>query len=81
MYSPDYRIQDDDLLLLWIIIGFLFADEETIGYDPMMCHGDNGEILGITVDGTEYTVLKRLFLADTLKGHATQCWWVERDGK
>jgi hypothetical protein len=81
VYSPDYHVQDDDLLLLRIIIGFLFADKETIGYDPTMRHGDDGEILGITVEGAEYTVLERLFSADTLKGRATQCWRVQRDGK
>jgi hypothetical protein len=81
VYSPDNNIEDDDLLLLWVIIGFLFADEEAIGYDPTMCHRDDGEIFGIMVDGTEYTVVKRLFSADTLKGCATQCWWVQRDGK
>jgi len=81
VYSPDYNIQNDKLLLLRIIIGLMFANKEVIGYDLTMRCGSDGEICGITVDGKEYIVVEKLFSADTLKGRATQCWRVQRDGK
>jgi hypothetical protein len=48
VYSPDYNIQNDKLLLLRIIIGLMFANKEVIGYDLTMRCGSDSEICGIT---------------------------------
>ena len=58
VYSPNYNSQDDELLLLCIIIGLMFANKEVIGYDVTMHCGSDDEILRITVDGKEYTVVE-----------------------
>jgi hypothetical protein len=56
----------------------MFGDDELIGYDTTMRHGSDGEIVAITVGGIEYSVVEKIFSAETLRGRATQCWRVRR---
>jgi hypothetical protein len=59
----------------------LFGDDEVIGYDASMQHGLYGEITLIIVGDLEYAVMKKLFLAEVMRGHAMQCWHVEQEGE
>jgi hypothetical protein len=74
-------VERDSYILFRIIIAFLFGDDEVIGYDASMRHGLYGEITSITAGGLEYTVMKKLFSAEVMRGRATQCWHVERGGE
>ena len=58
----------------------MFADEETLGYDSTMHHGEDSSIVAITVVGKEYIVIDKIFLSDTLRGRVMQCWHVQRNG-
>lgn len=62
-------------VLVQLVVGFAFGEEYLLGYDPMMkCH-DN-EIITISVNSEEYTIIKKLFSSFTMRGHVTQCWHV-----
>lgn len=63
---------------LRILAGLMLTSDENIGYDTTMHHTSNGEIDSIRVQGVEYSVVKNLFMAKTIRGRATQCWQVSR---
>ena len=67
--------------LLRLIAGFAFAQEYVLGYDETM-KGSGDAITAITINGEEFTVIKRVFRSSTMRGRATQCWHVRSaDGK
>jgi Fungal protein kinase len=81
--STRVNIDDGALDLLRIVVGLMFGSDELIGYDKSMHRGPDGSIKSIAVgkDEAEYTVLEPIFLSETVRGRATQCWRVRRDGK
>lgn len=74
-------IEQDSYTLFRIIIALMFGDDELVGYDKSMQHGQHSEIVSIMAGGLEYTVKKKLFLSEVMRGRATQCWHVEREGE
>ena len=78
--SSTYDVDLDALVLLRILAGFMFSSSEVIGYDPSMHRGPQNDIKAITVQGMEYTVIEKIFSSETVRGRATQCWRVRRDG-
>jgi len=76
-YNSDIR----NITLVRVLAGLMYASDAAIGLDPTMHRGPDGPIRSITVLGLEYTVMKKIFSAETLRGRATQCWHVRRDGK
>jgi hypothetical protein len=74
-------IEQDSYTLFRIIIALMFGDDELVGYDKSMQHGQHSEIVSIMAGGLEYTVKKKLFSSEVMRGRATQCWHVEREGE
>ena len=81
IHSPHYAIDNHALILLRILSAFMFGNELDIGYDPTMYRGTDDNIETIRVSGEVYTVVRKIFSAPTLRGRATQCWHVQKDGK
>lgn len=64
-------------VLLRLVAGFAFGEEYLLGYDPMMkCRDD--EIITISVNGEEYTIVEKLFSSFAMRGCVTQCWHVRK---
>ena len=80
VYSKDYDITQNALILLYIIAGFMFANDETLIYHSTMHCGENSSIVAITVAEKEYIMIDKIFSSDTLRGHVTQYWHVQRNG-
>jgi hypothetical protein len=59
----------------------MFGTECAIGYDPSMTRDNGDKLLTITIAEKVYDVVKKIFTSETLRGRATQCWKVRRDGK
>ncbi|KIM73761.1 hypothetical protein PILCRDRAFT_14983, partial [Piloderma croceum F 1598] len=80
--STRVNIDDGALNLLQIVAGLMFGSDELIGYDKSMHRGPDGSIKSITVGKeAEYTVIEPIFSSETVRGRATRCWRVRRDGK
>lgn len=79
--SNAYNIHTDALQLVRILTALVLGDSFLMGYDPTMRRGPGGDIISIMVDGDEYRVVKKLFSSTSLRGRATRCWHVERDGE
>jgi Fungal protein kinase len=80
--STRVNIDDGALNLLRIVAGLMFGSDELIGYDKSMHRGPDGSIKSITVGKeAEYTVIEPIFSSETVRGRATRCWRVRRDGK
>ena len=81
IHSPTYDIHKDPLYFLRVLTGLMFGDETVLGYDSSIRRNSDNEIETIIVNGAEYHVLRRLFSSTALRGRATRCWHVEREGK
>lgn len=78
--SATYDFHNDPLVILRILAGFMFSEEIFIGYDPSITRDDEDNLLKITVADKEYDILNKIFTSETLRGRATQCWRVGREG-
>ena len=78
--SATYNLHNDPLVVLRILAGFMFSDEIFIGYDPSISRDNKDNLLQITVTHKEYNIVNKIFTSKTLRGHATQCWKVRREG-
>jgi hypothetical protein len=81
IHSIHYHLHRDALVFLRILVGFMFGNNYLIGHDPSMRQNEKDEITGITIAGQEYEVVRKLFFSPSLRGRATQCWHVKRDGQ
>jgi hypothetical protein len=79
--TTTYNIHTDSLRLLRVLTALMFGDDYLVGYDPSMCRGPDDDIISIRVCGVEYRVIKKLFSSSSLRGRATRCWHVEKDGQ
>jgi Fungal protein kinase len=79
--SIEYNLHDNALVFLRVLVGFMFGNESVLGRDTTMRLGADDEVVGITVGGQEYTVVKKIFSSETLRGWGTQCWHVRHDGQ
>lgn len=78
VHSPDFNINDDQLILLHILVALMFGEEELIGYDMSMGMDDMGQVKTVTMNGQVYNVTEKLFAAPTLRGRTTKCWSAQR---
>lgn len=77
--SSKYNINTNALLLLRIIVGLIYSDEEVMGYDQRV--QKLGDTWFISDHDRQYMILKTIFSSETLRGRATWCWNVIRDGE
>jgi hypothetical protein len=61
----------------------MFGPDDLIGIDPTMIRSSNGSgaVEKIRVKGVDYMVKECIFSSETVRGRATRCWRVEKDGK
>ena len=78
--STTYNLHNDPLVVLRILAGFMFSNEIFIGYDPSITRDDKDNLLQITVANKEYNIVNKIFTSKKLRGRATQCWKVRREG-
>jgi hypothetical protein len=63
-------------------VGLTFGTREVIGYDTTILQKKNKkDIFSFAIGKNEYMVLDTIFLSETMRGHATQCFLVWRDMK
>jgi hypothetical protein len=74
--SERFDINEDGLLFVSTILGFLWMSEEDCGFDPTITTKEGQRIIEIEQNGqTERLVLERLMKrAPCIAGRATTCW-------
>jgi serine/threonine protein kinase len=79
--SVDYKIAPPSLTFLRLLAALMFGDKTLLGFDTTMQQDSNNEITSIQCSGIKYDVVGLIFRSQTLRGRATQCWHVQKDGK
>ncbi|CRK28992.1 hypothetical protein BN1723_006727 [Verticillium longisporum] len=79
--SERFDINHDGLLFVSTILGFLWMDEEELGFDPTITIEDGKRLIMITRNGqTERLVIDHLMKrAPCVAGRATTCWKAHRE--
>lgn len=76
------KINQGSEMFVRFLAGLMLSDSCTdLGYDETMVIDKAENVVKICVGGLDYKVIAPLFKSQTLRGRATQCWHVERDGK
>ncbi|KAK5212208.1 hypothetical protein LTR41_002450 [Exophiala xenobiotica] len=80
--SPPFDINKDGLQFVWVVLGYLWMNEEQLGFDPTVKESDGKRYIEITRDGQkERLVLDTLMRrAPSVVGRATTCWKAYLDG-
>jgi hypothetical protein len=81
IHSVDYEIGTSPLVFLRLLAVFIFGDNSLLGFDATMQRDSNNEIKSIQCSGVKYDVVRIIFRSQTLRGRATQCWHVQKDGQ
>ncbi|KAK1657764.1 hypothetical protein BDP55DRAFT_698805 [Colletotrichum godetiae] len=74
--SEQFDINKDGLQFVSVILGFLWIDEEGLGFDPTVMVSDNDRLIKIQRNGsTEQIVIDGVILrARCVAGRAVTCW-------
>ena len=64
-----------------LIAGLAYGSEELLGYDLSLERDTLGAVNGLRMNNERYSVLNVIFSSDVLRGRATICWLVMKDGK
>ncbi|KZT22806.1 hypothetical protein NEOLEDRAFT_1031523, partial [Neolentinus lepideus HHB14362 ss-1] len=78
--STEFNMNEEPLSFLRVIIGFMFASKETLGFDSAFSKIEDGTRC-ITVDGTTYKIVERVYHSHSIRGRGTSCWHATHDGK
>ncbi|KAK2005271.1 hypothetical protein LZ32DRAFT_633653 [Colletotrichum eremochloae] len=80
--SEQFDINRDGLQFVSALLGFLWIDEDDLGFDPTIIKANNERFLEIKRDGsTERIVLDAVMLrAPCVAGRATTCWKAHPEG-
>ncbi|KAI0412132.1 hypothetical protein F5X98DRAFT_355725 [Xylaria grammica] len=80
--SEKFNINEDGRRFVSIILGFLWMDNETLGFDPTIIKLEHQQYIEIQKDTkTERLVLDRLIRpAHSIVGRATTCWKAYLEG-
>ncbi|KAJ7628532.1 hypothetical protein FB45DRAFT_39871 [Roridomyces roridus] len=71
--SSSFDIHKEPKSFIHVITALMFADDRALlGYDTSIVKRDN--LRFITVDATEYQIVRRLFISDVIRGRGTVCW-------
>ncbi|KAH7016034.1 uncharacterized protein B0I36DRAFT_41579 [Microdochium trichocladiopsis] len=79
--SDKFDINEDGLRFVFTVLGFLWMDRETLGFDPTITTEGSRRFVSITRNGqAERLVIdKRMKRAPCIAGRATTCWSVHRE--
>jgi hypothetical protein len=64
-----------------LIAGLAYGSEELLGYDLSLERDLHGNVQKLRMNNEWYSVTKVVFSSDVLRGRATVCWLVMKDGK
>ncbi|RWA14481.1 hypothetical protein EKO27_g553 [Xylaria grammica] len=80
--SEGFNINEDGRRFVSIILGFVWMDDETLGFDPTIIKSERQQYIEIRKDTkTERLVLDRLIRpAHSIVGRATICWKAYLEG-
>ncbi|KXH68106.1 hypothetical protein CSAL01_12930 [Colletotrichum salicis] len=80
--SEQFDINKDGLQFVYMILGFLWMDEEALGFDPTVKVLDNNRLINIKRNGsTERIVIDGVILrARCVAGRAVTCWKAHPEG-
>ena len=72
--SIPYSLRDDKLIFLRLILGILFAEDKTIGFDPSIQINVKNDVKSIQLNNQTYVITKKLIATQSLRGRATHVW-------
>ncbi|KAI0552223.1 hypothetical protein F4679DRAFT_103240 [Xylaria curta] len=74
--SDAFDINDDGQQFVYIVLGFLWMNQEDLGFDPTVIEKDGQRLITITRNNaTEQFVIDKLMLRTScIVGRATTCW-------
>jgi hypothetical protein len=79
-FNIEYGVRRADLLiLLRILVGLCFGNNEAVGYDPTIIMRQD-KVEAIMCAGMRFNVIRLIYATQTLIGQATHVWEVEHDG-
>ncbi|KAH7016319.1 uncharacterized protein B0I36DRAFT_254039 [Microdochium trichocladiopsis] len=80
--SEQFDINKDGLQFVSTVLGFLWMNEEELGFDPTIMTANNERFIEIERDGaTERLIIDRVMQrARCIAGRATTCWKAHREG-
>ncbi|KAH7007912.1 uncharacterized protein B0I36DRAFT_370622 [Microdochium trichocladiopsis] len=81
--SEQFDINKDGLQFVSTVLGFLWMNEEELGFDPTIMTANNERFIEIERDGsTERLIIDRVMKrAPCIAGRATTCWKAHREGQ
>ncbi|KAI0538783.1 hypothetical protein GGR58DRAFT_500758 [Xylaria digitata] len=81
--SEQFNINEDGLLFVFTILGFLWMNEEELGFDPAIRTANGQKFIEIERNGsTERLAIDKVIKrARCIAGRATTCWKAHRDGE
>ncbi|KAH8113473.1 hypothetical protein DFH11DRAFT_1510273 [Phellopilus nigrolimitatus] len=77
--SDRFHIHENPEKFLRVIVGFLFASNTDLGYDPTIFLKDGKGF--ITVKGKKYEIERIIYVESSLRGRGTVCYLAILDGK
>ncbi|KZT22979.1 hypothetical protein NEOLEDRAFT_1137056 [Neolentinus lepideus HHB14362 ss-1] len=78
--SQAFDIREDPKLFLRLVLGFMFASKETLGFDSAFRKLPDGT-RDMTVAGKTYTIIERVYHSHSICGRGTSCWRATREGR
>ncbi|KAI8634829.1 serine/threonine-protein kinase Sgk2 [Xylariaceae sp. FL1651] len=81
--SEQFDINKDGQLFVFTILGFLWMNEEELGFDPTIITANGQRFIDIERNGsTERVVIDKVMIrARCIAGRATTCWKAHREGE
>ncbi|KAJ6612801.1 hypothetical protein B0H10DRAFT_1881741 [Mycena sp. CBHHK59/15] len=78
--AKPFNIHQDPESFIRVLTGLMFAnDPAVLGYDTTIKVTGAGRF--IDVAGTQYKIIKTVFISDVIRGRGTVCWHVRHDGR
>ncbi|KZT22981.1 hypothetical protein NEOLEDRAFT_1070149 [Neolentinus lepideus HHB14362 ss-1] len=78
--SQPFDIREDPKLFLRLVLGFMFASKEALGFDSAFRKLPDGT-RDMTVAGKTYTIIERVYHSHSICGRGTSCWRATREGR
>ncbi|KAM9873871.1 hypothetical protein VDGL01_12050 [Verticillium dahliae] len=81
--SEQFNINDDGLQFVFTILGFLWMNEEELGFDPTIMSANQERFIEVNRNGsTERIIIDQLMQrARCIAGRATTCWKAHPEGR
>ncbi|EPQ49943.1 hypothetical protein GLOTRDRAFT_134419, partial [Gloeophyllum trabeum ATCC 11539] len=77
--SASFHMLDDPHSFLRLVVGFMFAGRDSLGFDPSIKKLDDGSRC-ITINNKTYTIHERVHTPHNIRGRGTNVWRATCDG-